>query len=935
MELFKIMGTVALDTNNAEKGLKNITNEASQTQGKLSKTFSAMGKGAVAIGKTVATGLAVAGAAVTGLVVKSVQSYAEYEQLVGGVDTLFGKSSQKVQEYAKNAYKTAGMSANDYMETVTSFSASLLQSLGGDTDKAAKKADVAITDMSDNANKMGTSMEMIQNAYQGFAKQNYTMLDNLKLGYGGTKEEMQRLLEDAEKISGIEYDIDSYADVVDAIHVIQTEMGITGTTAKEASQTISGSINSMKGAWQNLLTAVSSDELPFEDYMNAFIQSVSDVTKNILPRVQIALNGVVKLVEGLAPQIIQVIPGLVSTLLPSLLSAATSIVGALANMLPDLISAITSCIPAIVQAFVTLIPMIVEAILVSLPTLVTAGVQLISSLLVGLGQMIPQIIIAIIEIVPQIIDALIQGIPQLIAGALQFFMAIVQAIPTIVQALTTALPQIITSIVNGLVSAIPQLIAGAIQLFMAIVNAIPQILPPIIQALPQIIMTIINGLLSALPQLIQGAIQLFMAIVQAIPIIIQTLIPLIPTIVTSIVSTLIDNLPILLQGAIQLFMALVTAIPTIIVELGKALPDIMTAIVKGLSKIPEEFGKIFKKAWESVKNAFKNVGGWFKEKFTESQENSVRAWANAKEKFGKVWSNVKAGFKNVGGWFKDQFKQGQENSANAWKNAKSVFSKVWNNVKAGFSNVGGWFKDQFKKGQENSKNAWSNAKSVFSKVWTNIKGAFSNVGSWFKDTFSSAKTKAVNVFSNIKSVFSNIVSKIKSAFSNVKNIISQPFEKARDAVKRVADKIKGFFNFKFSIPKIKLPKFAISPSGWKIGDLLKGSIPKLSIKWNKEGAIFSKPTIFDTQSGLQGVGEAGAEAVAPISKLQDYIKVAVADSNAETENKLNTIINVLLQYMPDLSNRQLVMDTGEVVGALTYRMDRALGDLSEKRGRGR
>ncbi|MFA6931737.1 MAG: hypothetical protein WCT05_15540, partial [Lentisphaeria bacterium] len=212
----------------------------------------------------------------------AVESYAEYEQLVGGVDTLFGDSSKKVQEYADNAYKTAGMSSNDYMETVTSFSAPLLQSLGGDTDKAAEAANQALTDMSDNANKMGSDMTSIQNAYQGFAKGNYGMLDNLKLGYGGTKEEMERLLSDAEKLSGQKYDISSLSDVYDAVHAVQTEMGITGTTAKEASETISGSMDTAKAAWQNFLTGLGSGE-DITGVTQNLIDSVAPVGENLLP----------------------------------------------------------------------------------------------------------------------------------------------------------------------------------------------------------------------------------------------------------------------------------------------------------------------------------------------------------------------------------------------------------------------------------------------------------------------------------------------------------------------------------------------------------------------------------------------------------------------------------------------------------------------------
>ena len=238
------VGAIALDIvagkNTLNSTLKSSMSEAQNTVSSgssgISKVLGGIGSVATAVGKTVAVGVGVASTAVIAMGKSAISAYADYEQLVGGVETLFKDSASTVIENASKAYTTAGMSANEYMSTVTSFSASLLQSLGNDTVKASEKADMAITDMSDNANKMGTSMEMIQNAYQGFAKQNYTMLDNLKLGYGGTKEEMQRLLADAEKISGIKYDISSYADMVDAIHVIQTEMGITGTTAKEASE---------------------------------------------------------------------------------------------------------------------------------------------------------------------------------------------------------------------------------------------------------------------------------------------------------------------------------------------------------------------------------------------------------------------------------------------------------------------------------------------------------------------------------------------------------------------------------------------------------------------------------------------------------------------------------------------------------------------------
>lgn len=318
MNLLDLYAKITMDTSGYEKSLDDASSKASDFASKLKSGLATAAKVGAAALTAAATGVAA-------LTKASIDQYAEYEQLVGGVDTLFKAASDKVQQYADKAYETAGMSANEYMNTVTSFSASLLQSLEGDTEAAAQKADQAITDMADNANKMGTSMEMIQNAYQGFAKQNYTMLDNLKLGYGGTKEEMQRLLKDAEKLSGVKYDLSSYADIVDAIHVVQTEMGITGTTAREASTTIQGSVASMKGAWQNLVTAIAADGWDIGVYVDNFVSSVKVVGQNVIPRVQQILSGIGELVTAIAPMIAQELPALISTVLPAMVSAGAQL----------------------------------------------------------------------------------------------------------------------------------------------------------------------------------------------------------------------------------------------------------------------------------------------------------------------------------------------------------------------------------------------------------------------------------------------------------------------------------------------------------------------------------------------------------------------------------------------------------------------------------
>lgn len=330
MDLFDLVVKITADTQGVDDGINTTGKQVDSLASKFKSGLVTAAKGAsVAVGAV--------GTAMTAATKKAVDAYSNYEQLVGGVETLFEDSSDVVLQYANNAYKTAGMSANEYMETVTSFSASLLQSLDNDTAKATETADLAITDMSDNANKMGTDITSIQNAYQGFAKQNYTMLDNLKLGYGGTKEEMERLLEDAEKISGIEYDIDSYADIINAIHTVQTEIGITGTTAAEAGSTIQGSTASIQAAWENLMTGLADPSQDLSTLIDNLVGTAETAMSNLIPRIEQAMEGLASAIDKITPIIIDKLPGLIDAVLPSILNAVTSIVTALVLNLPELV----------------------------------------------------------------------------------------------------------------------------------------------------------------------------------------------------------------------------------------------------------------------------------------------------------------------------------------------------------------------------------------------------------------------------------------------------------------------------------------------------------------------------------------------------------------------------------------------------------------------
>ena len=559
-----------------------------------------------------------AGAAITK---SAVEHYADYEQLVGGVETLFGAGGQSLGEYAKsvgktttdakkeydslmkaqetvlknadNAYKTAGLSANEYMETVTGFSAALISSMGGDTEAAAKKADMAITDMADNANKMGSDISSIQTAYQGFAKQNYTMLDNLKLGYGGTKEEMQRLLEDATKLSGVKYDISSYADIVDAIHVVQTEMGITGTTAKEASETISGSISAAKSAYENLVTGLADENADLDGLIDNMADSVLTVVDNVLPRIMETV-----------PRIVETVPKLID----GLSKAFKGIAGQLGGLADQLL-------PPLMQAFFTLIRTVTGALPTLLPQILNAAVTLFGGLLQGLNETIPQIMAMLPTLIQTISQTLIANLPQLIAAGVQILVnlisGITQAIPSLISAIVDLIPVITQAIMENL----PLIIDAGLNLLLALVSGIVQAIPQLVAMLPTIIDTIVSQIVSMLPKIIETGIQLLNSLVSGIIQAIPQLIAALPQVITSTVNTLVANLPKIIQTGIELIGALISGIIQAIPTLVGALPQVFSAIINAFKGINwADLGKnIIDGVVQGVKNAASSLINVIKE----------------------------------------------------------------------------------------------------------------------------------------------------------------------------------------------------------------------------------------------------------------------------------------------------------------------------------
>lgn len=467
--------------------------------------------------RAVGDGLKNMGSALVDVGKQTLESYSNYEQLTGGIETMFGSSADAMKAYASDAYKTAQISANDYMETATSFSASLVSSLGGDTQQAAEYANRAIIDMSDNANKMGTSMQDIQNAYQGFAKGNYTMLDNLKLGYGGTREEMKRLIQDASKMTDVQGELGvtvdassmSFSNCVNAISVMQKHMGIAGTSAKEASTTIEGSTNMMKASWQNLLTGIADDNADFGSLINDFVESATAFAGNMIPRIQQTIQGgaemASQLIETVVPQIVQMIPPLLDEALPVVLESVGNLVAIIADYIPQIM-------PTITNAFMQ----IIETLVLMLPEFTDAGMQMITSIIQGITEELPTLISYLPSIIQDSAGIIIDNLPLIINAGIQLLIALINGITEASPQLIDMMPQIISQVASVLIANLPAILAAGVNLIIALVNGVVQTVPRLIALGPQIIGQLVSALASGLGQLLSMGAQFVSSIVSGI-----------------------------------------------------------------------------------------------------------------------------------------------------------------------------------------------------------------------------------------------------------------------------------------------------------------------------------------------------------------------------------------------------------------------------------
>jgi len=653
------------------KEMSNAGSTAGVAGGKaLSGT---LGKTLATVGKVGAAALGSATAAVAGLTKAAVEGYAEYEQLVGGVETLFGTGGANLKEYAAsvgdsvknvtkefnslksaesamlsnaaNAYKTAGLSANDYMQTVTSFSASLISSVGGDTQRAAKLADQALIDMSDNANKMGTDMESIQNAYQGFAKANYSMLDNLKLGFGGSAREAARLINESGVLKGALIDLDDtqnlntniqaaggYATLVKAIHAVQDEMGITGTTAREASTTIQGSMNQAKAAWSNLMVGVADDNADFDLLINNLVDSVVTASKNLAPRIEVALSGVGKLITGLAesllPKILKRLPKFANSILPVVVDLLTTVVGGLAeSLLPKILKRLPKFANSILPVVVDLLTTVVGGLVDVLPQLADAGADMLLTLVDGITSALPRLASAGLKIASKLLSSLSEALPRLLP-----------MLTTVIRDVALALtdPKALNNITNA-----------ALTLIMELANGLIASLPVLIEALPVVIKNVCSFVVEALPQIIEASTELMMGLANALPDIITALVDALPLIIDAIVNTLTNPEFIVqvLNASAQLLFSVIEAVFNIRERMKEEAPKVIMALITGLLNgitnlyntgikigdalreslggLVDEIKGVGKNIVEGLWDGISNNLGWIKDKFTSVKDTVV------------------------------------------------------------------------------------------------------------------------------------------------------------------------------------------------------------------------------------------------------------------------------------------------------------------------
>jgi len=763
-------------TSGIENELKGVGKSGGQAisdsiGSKLKSTAGLIGKAAAT---AVTASVTAIGAGVASLSKQAVDAYADYEQLSGGIETLFKNQADidTVMQNAADAYKTAGMSMNDYMETAIQSSAAMISSLGGDTKKAAELVDLSIVDMSDNVNKMGTTMEGVQNAYRGFSRGNFTMLDNLALGFAGTKEGMQELLDKAQELSGVEYNIDSYGDIVQAIHVVQEEMGITGTTAKEASSTISGSLGMVKGAWQNLVAGIADEKADMGGLIDNLINSVvgdgdnKGFLDNILPRVETAVEGVGKFIEKAIPKVFAKLPGIVEEAFPGFMDSVSNIMESVINATPLLFNTASS-----------MLTMFVGKISEELPTLIPTAVSAVETLIQGVSDVLPDLLDSVLNAAITVVTTLLPELP----GILDSVLTLVETVANYI--LSDGLPKIIEvlpKLMEGVVSFITEGSAMITSLVVELIDTIandPEILVSIIEAIPELITAVVSGLLQSAPQLVAGIMELTILSLVAVPLIIGEILTRLPEIVTAIVDGFKDNWPAIKEAGINAFEQFIDGagsskiVTGAAIAVGEFFENIISEITGWFGNVKEEFVSGITVALDIFTEFGENTMAAVEEFFRPAVETIISIWNWFDETFGPLLDAlqnlVSACFEYI-----------YSIAVSIWTSIKDfIIETIWNPISSFVSACIDGIKNFVEAGFNFIKEKiFTPLQAVWEKiseVWTNIKAKFEEV------------INAVHDF--VAEKFEAIRAKIEEPMENAKNKVSEVFGSIKDTIKGVVD----------------------------------------------------------------------------------------------------------------------------------------------------
>lgn len=925
MDLFKLIGTIAVDAKDALETFKKVSKEGENTESKLSKAFSTIGKGAAVVGKTVATGLVAGGAAMGALTVKALNMSGELEQNMGGSEAVFGKYAGKMQSTAKTAFSNMGLSTSDYLATANKMGA-LFQGAGFSIKDSMDLSSGAMQRAADVASIMGIDTSAAMEAIVGAAKGNFTMMDNLGVAMNDTTLNAYALEKGINKTT---QEMTNQEKIGLAMEMFMDKTAYAAGNYAKENETLAGSLGTAKAALTNFLDGSGS----VEDLVNSFSSAANVIVKNLKTLAPRLISGITDIIN----QIIPMLPPLLQEILPVLIEGAVSLINGLVDAMPTIISAIMDALPALIQgvqqiinALIQALPQIIEALVAALPTLIPMLVDALVSMIVMLCTMLPQIIQPIIDYLPEIIiaivNALLTNLPVLIEGFVALIGGIIQALPQILSALWTAISTLVSKWGGKVIEWLTPIWNGITQWFSDLWNSISQWFSNAITSVAQWFSNIWEGAKSVCSSfvawidtnIVQPVVGFFQSLWDGIKVIwdgicdaIEFAIMFIGEIISAAVNLITLPFRFIWENCKEYVFAawewIKTKVTAAINKVKSVITTVMNAVKKVFTTVWDAVKKVFTTVWNAIVNFITPILNKIKNIITT-------AWDAVK----KVTSTVFNAIKNVLTTVWNSIKTAVTTVVNA---IKSVVTKVWNSIKSAVTT------------------AVNAIKTKVTSVWNSIKTSVSNV-------MNGIKTKVSTVWNGIKTSISTAVNAVKSTvttvFNNIKSAITKPVDEAKSKVKGVVDNIKGFFDkMKLKLPKIKLPHFKVS------GELSISppSVPHLSIEWYKKAMnapmIMNDPAIFGynpATGSFMGGGEAGSEVVSGTSTLMRMIQSAVASENGAVVYYLQKVIEILADYFPQILEAldfDFGFDADLFVKRHAPKIDKELGNIQNRKARGR